>query len=343
MSSPVQPAMPAVLVIAPDRGWTYVEEDVRILSRHYRVEVVTRRDYPSRKQFLPMLLRRFAADRYALVYMWFADPYDSPYVVLLARLFRMKCAVVAGGYDVASLPAIGYGGLSSTVNRWKVKTALLGAHVVLTSSHFLAADVQRLGRVRGVRPLYPGVDCTYFTPGARQKERLVVTVGSVIPIQWKRKGLDVFAECSKLLPDVRFVIVGRSPDADVAAELRGRGGENLELTGTHVSRQELLEWYQRAAVYAQLSQHEGFGVAVAEAMGCGCVPVAARVGALPEVVGDAGFLVDQGNAGAAAGAITRAMESALGPHARERVQTLYPLERRERELTEAMSTLLRAP
>ena len=42
----------------------------------------------------------------------------------------------------------------------------------------------------------------------------------------------------------------------------------------------------------QASKHEGFGVSVAEAMLAGCVPVTTRAGALPEVVGDTGVLLD---------------------------------------------------
>ena len=48
---------------------------------------------------------------------------------------------------------------------------------------------------------------------------------------------------------------------------------------------------RRASVYVQASWHEGFGMAVAEAMLAGCVPVVRDAGAMPEVVGDAGVLI----------------------------------------------------
>ena len=44
-------------------------------------------------------------------------------------------------------------------------------------------------------------------------------------------------------------------------------------------------------VYLQPSRYEGFGLAVAEAMACGTVPIVSRAGALPEIVGDAGVIL----------------------------------------------------
>ena len=110
---------------------------------------------------------------------------------------------------------------------------------------------------------------------------------------------------------------------ELAAALRA----NAELTGW-LSDEDLHAAYRRAAVYVQASRHEGFGLAVAEAMLAGCVPVVMNVTAMPEEVGDAGVLIEpqdrrpwpRGSAG------TR-----LGPGggvARERILTAFPMESR---------------
>ena len=332
----------SVLVVVPTRGVTFVEEDIRILSESYRVDVFSRSDFESLRQLLPALVRQLARGHYSLVYVWFAEPYDSPYIVLLARLFRAKCAIVVGGYDVASLPSLGYGSLTTRADRWKVRIALWGAHILLPTSLLLEQEVYSLGRRRNVRVIYPGVDCSYFTPGVVRKEPLVVTVGTVAETTWRVKGLDVFAQCSRLLPAVQFAILGMCADGKIAAELQALGGPNLAVVGRRLSREELLPWYQRASVYAQLSARESFGLALAESMACGCIPVTTNVGSLPEVVGDTGFLVDHGDPAAAAAAITQALISGVGSAARNRVQEQFPSERRERELTDVVASVLGA-
>jgi len=70
--------------------------------------------------------------------------------------------------------------------------------------------------------------------------------------------------------------------------------DNLELPGYAVG-DDMVRLLNRSKHYLQLSYRESFGVAVVEAMACGCVPIVTDRGALPEVVGDAGFVVPFGD------------------------------------------------
>ena len=186
----------------------------------------------------------------------------------------------------------------------------------------------------------PGLfDCERFVPG-EIRERLVVTVGRVGHTTWRLKGLDVFARCSRLLPSAQFVVVGPSTDENILRELRLAGGPNLTLTARLLPPSELAAWFRRATVYAQLSVRESFGLALAEAMSAGCVPVATASAFMPEIVGDTGFLVEYGDSVAAAEAISRALESDSGSRARARIEALFSLERRERELLGSVGRLI---
>ncbi|MCB0310756.1 MAG: glycosyltransferase family 4 protein [Bdellovibrionales bacterium] len=67
--------------------------------------------------------------------------------------------------------------------------------------------------------------------------------------------------------------------------------ENVVFTG-FVARSELNALYASAAGLAFPSQLEGFGFPALEAVAHGCPVIGTRTGALAEIIGDAGFLVD---------------------------------------------------
>jgi glycosyltransferase involved in cell wall biosynthesis len=153
-------------------------------------------------------------------------------------------------------------------------------------------------------------------------------VGAIDRTTLVQKGQIPFVETARLLPDVRFTFVGKWLDGSVK-RLRARAGDQVRFTGW-LSDQDLHAAYRRAAVYVQASRHEGFGLAVAEAMLAGCVPVVMNVTAMPEVVGDAGVFIESQEPEAVADGVRRALE--LGPdaarRARERILSEFPMERR---------------
>jgi glycosyltransferase involved in cell wall biosynthesis len=65
--------------------------------------------------------------------------------------------------------------------------------------------------------------------------------------------------------------------------------------------------YGGSALFAFPSRYEGFGLPPLEAMACGVPVIAARATSLPEVVGDAGLLVDPDDVGAWSAAIARVL------------------------------------
>ncbi len=157
-----------------------------------------------------------------------------------------------------------------------------------------------------------------------------------------QKGHQPFVEAARHLPDVRFVFVGKWHD-DAIEHLRGLAPENVEFTGW-LSDEQLQEMYRRASVYVQASRHEGFGLAVAEAMLAGCVPVVTNVTAMPEVVDGAGVLIPSQDPATVAEGVRRAL--ALGPDAhraaRERILGEFPVELRRRRIQRVVREALGA-
>jgi glycosyltransferase involved in cell wall biosynthesis len=75
-----------------------------------------------------------------------------------------------------------------------------------------------------------------------------------------------------------------------------------------VAQAQLPCLYSGARLFIYPSIYEGFGLPPLEAMACGVPVVASRAASLPEVVGDAGVLVDPRDDGAIAIAMARAIE-----------------------------------
>ena len=74
-----------------------------------------------------------------------------------------------------------------------------------------------------------------------------------------------------------------------------------------VSDADRAELFRRAAVFVLPSFEEGFGLPALEAMAAGVPVVASNRGSLPEVIGDAGILVDPDDVDALAGAVKTAL------------------------------------
>jgi len=307
----------------------FVAADRAILSDHFEVEPL---DW-SHQRPTGLLGRLRRAD---LTFSWFALGYAAR-AVLFGRLFGRPSVVVAGGWDVIDMPDIAYGAAQGWRGRTRARVALRHADRVLAISAWSQGAIRNLsGRTSDL--VYPGVDVDRFAPrGAR--EDLVVTVGNVTRGNLARKGLETFVRAAALLPDTPFVLAGRHVD-DAAHRLRAIATPNVEMPGW-LPEDALRELLAKAKVYVQVSRNEGFGLALAEAMAAGCVPVTTREGAMPEVVGDVGFLAPLGDVAGTATAIQAALASNRGSAARARIVTHFPLAGRRKRLLAIVEGLLR--
>src|SRR5205085_9620984 len=73
----------------------------------------------------------------------------------------------------------------------------------------------------------------------------------------------------------------------------------------YVGDAALVDLYRAAFAYVDPSLYEGFGLQAAEALACGTPVIASNTTSLPEIVGDAGLLLDPSDVAGFAQAMRR--------------------------------------
>lgn len=118
--------------------------------------------------------------------------------------------------------------------------------------------------------------------------------------------LIAFSELKKKLKNVRLVQIGNDPLVYKGLVKQLGLEQNVNFLG-YITEEEQIKWYNSADLFVFPSFYEGFGLPPLEAMACGCPVITSNAASLPEVVGDAGIMVDpQDNQ-----ALTEAMHKVL--------------------------------
>jgi alpha-1,3-rhamnosyl/mannosyltransferase len=207
---------------------------------------------------------------------------------------------------------------------------------IIAISEFTRREFLRLYHFEPCRVfvVYPGVS-DRFRP--QDPERAIATArrfGIREPFllyvgTWERRKnirglIDIFACVREQQRDLTLAIVGMRPWREAAyvhgveswdgREVEDRlrrleMSESVRVVG-QVSLQELVELYSAAQALLYPTLYEGFGIPALEAMACGLPVVASCRTAIPEVVGDAGLLVDPDNVDEFAAATLRILGDA---------------------------------
>ena len=109
------------------------------------------------------------------------------------------------------------------------------------------------------------------------KEPFLLTVGT----NWARKNQELAVAAVNGLPSTfshKLVVTGKATQKLASSRVQSVG---------YVSEKQLSALYSAASLYLAPSLHEGFGIPLVEAFGCGCPVVCGLGGAMPEVAGNA--------------------------------------------------------
>lgn len=147
----------------------------------------------------------------------------------------------------------------------------------------------------------------------RLPERFILAVGNLQPRKNLRRLIDAYAALRTSHPvDCHLVLVGQPywRHAELARVITMHGLEERVITTGYVADEDLPAIYRAATIFAYPSIYEGFGLPPLEAMACGTAVVTSNTSSLPEVIGEAGLLVDPFDTGAIAAALRRLLDDA---------------------------------
>lgn len=340
-----------ILFITPVLN-SFVKKDVELLKDEFDLiihefgwEIPIRLPYSFLRQFVFLIFNFHKGHK---VFVHFGG-YWSFLPALFGKVFNKKVYLVLHGSDAAFLPDINYGLLRKGISRFFCKYSYKWAYKLLPVSESLI-DYQdsysnfTSSNVRSVKSTFNNMEVNYevvfngldieFWSQKEDVERKPNTFITVMTEkQIKRKGGRLINQLARLMPEATFHFVGMNK-SDEFDDL-----DNLVFHGRK-SQNELRRMYSESSYYLQLSIFEGFGLSLCESMLCGCIPIGSRSNMIPEIIGNAGYVLDKENIDLLHNLLKEIDESQLDQkriEARQSIIDRFPMERRQQKLIELLS------
>lgn len=328
-----------LLLIYP--SWSvFVETDFEILSTRYEVTKYHFKPVKGAFQVFREFIKQlffliFNIWRYHAVFIWFADQH-SLLPVLFSKLTLKKSFLVIGGYDVCRITKLNYGVFCSKPRGFAAAWSMRNSTLNLPVSNNVARKVKAISHKSNYELVYNCVKLKVQETIDEQNRTDILTVALIESERtYYIKGVDLFVETARLLPQYTFVIVGFK--SNKLKSFQKNFPPNIKIV-SETLHADLPHFYSRAKVYCQLSRSESFGIALAESILYGCIPLVTNQGGMPEVVGDPGCIVRK-NPEEIAAKIVQIFsgDDKTGRFAPQRIRELFSLENRRLALYKFLS------
>jgi len=129
-----------------------------------------------------------------------------------------------------------------------------------------------------------------------KEEKVVLYVGSETPRMNLPVLIKAFSKLKKMISGVKLVKIGESQSYGARENILKlikdlNLQEDIIFVG-YVKEEEMPRWYNAADILVYPCIYAGFGLPPLEAMACGTPVITSNTTSLPEVVGDAGIMID---------------------------------------------------
>lgn len=175
------------------------------------------------------------------------------------------------------------------------------ATYVVTPSQFTKHEIERAWRIKSEKifaiPLAGNINFTKTQPLLSRQDFLLF-VGNIFNRRHIPLLIKVFYTIVKKQPTLRLILIGKdytNPPQKIdmlIEEANYKLRREVIIRKDSVSEEELLRLYYGARALMYLSDYEGFGLPVLEALSCGLPVLAAKKGSLPEIAGDAALYIE---------------------------------------------------
>jgi N-acetyl-alpha-D-glucosaminyl L-malate synthase BshA len=251
------------------------------------------------------------ADSYALdlLHVHYAIPHSIAAMLakqMLAPVRRLPFITTLHGTDIT---LVGMDRSYYPITKFSIEQS---DGITAISDHLRAQTVDFFEVPNEIRVIKNFVNCEIYVPDNEKKgaarlapndEKLLIHLSNFRPVKRPQDCIRILAQVVGQCP-AHLLLVGdgpeRGPCEHLARELRVHQHVTFLGKQNHVERIIPL-----AHVLLMPSEMESFGLVALEAMACGVVPVATRVGGVPEVVtdGEDGYLEAVGDVTAQAGRV----------------------------------------
>ena len=340
---------------------TFVESDIQILSENYLVypfQYNLRNNFFGKlwsvlSLFFVSLYRTIACD---VVYVWFGGKHGF-FPILFAKLLGKKSIVIVGGYDASYVPSIQYGvfyhggfqlWVTKKVYQWVTYICPVDESLVCSTNYY--ADPSGQGFKTGIlnfmdlpmekfKVIPTGYDILHSNSNENHYSSGVITCAYVTNDQtWKAKGLDIFCEVARRLPNEKFTIIGLSEPyyKNIGFQIP----ENISvITFGILDFKQIFFEFRKYKVFLLPSLTEGKSSVLCEAMLCGCIPVVSDVGGMRNSVGDTGYVIERKDSDLFQSAVQLALKSTTleSEKVRSRAVSLFSLSTRKQLLSDILS------
>lgn len=334
------------LIFIYPKLYTFIQTEIKLLSDEFNLISINQNW--ERKILLPFNLIRqviflvINIRKVDTILISFGG-YWSFFPALFSDLLGKKVAIVMHGTDCVSFPEIEYGNLRNPILSFVTKKSLQWASIILpvseslvyTENNYYSSKTLKFGynyHLSNIKTPYKVIhnglnilDWVRDNEIIRNKTSFVTVLGEG---KIKIKGVDLIIEVASRFPNSIFYLAG-------IENVKGYNIPKNIICKGRLTPEELKVLFNQSQFYLQLSNTEGFGVALCEAMLCECIPLVSDVNFLPTIVGDSGFVLKKRNSEMLFDLINLAINSKtviFEGRARKRIKDNFSVNKRKRML-----------